>query len=76
MNILKATALSLALTLSGFAFAGETIDKLKETKTITFGSRDTSVPYSYADAQGRYVAIARTWVWSSKDSLKRNTTWT
>ncbi|VTU34381.1 transporter substrate-binding domain-containing protein [Variovorax sp. RA8] len=59
MNILKATALSLALTLSGFAFAGETIDKLKETKTITFGSRDTSVPYSYADAQGRYVGYSQ-----------------
>ena len=59
MNILKATALSLALTLSGFAFAGETIDKLKLTGTLNIVARETSVPYSYTDVQGRYVGYSQ-----------------
>jgi glutamate/aspartate transport system substrate-binding protein len=59
MNILKATALGLALTLSGFAFAGETIDKLKSTQTLNIGARATSVPYSYSDEQGRFVGYSQ-----------------
>lgn len=59
MNILKATALGLALTLSGFAFAGETIDKLKSTQTLNIGARASSPPYSSNDEQGRFVGYSQ-----------------
>lgn len=59
MNIFKFSALALAVSLSASAFAGETIDKLKSTGTINIGARETSVPYSYTDAQGRYIGYSQ-----------------
>ena len=59
MNILKLSALALAVSLSTSVFAGETIDKLKSTQNLNIGARATSVPYSYSDAQGRFVGYSQ-----------------
>lgn len=47
--------------LSGSAWAqaqGETLKKIKETGTITLGFRESSIPFSYLDAQQKPVGIS------------------
>lgn len=62
MNARHTLALACCVgALCGSAWAqaqGETLKKIKETGTITLGFRESSIPFSYLDAQQKPVGIS------------------
>ena len=55
---LKAAVAALACTLVGAPAFAQTIDKIKQTGTITVGHRDASIPFSYYDDQQKVIGYA------------------
>jgi glutamate/aspartate transport system substrate-binding protein len=55
---MKAAIAALACALVAPAFAQGTLDKIKQTGTITVGHRDASIPFSYYDDQQKAVGYA------------------
>ena len=51
-------AVAVALLAAPAAFAQGTIEKIKQTGTITIGHRDASIPFSYYDDQQKPVGYA------------------
>src|ERR1700681_1072163 len=51
-------AVAVALLAAPAAFAQGTIEKIKQTGTITIGHRDASIPFSYYDDQQKAVGYA------------------
>ena len=59
LRITKAALAALACALiAAPAFAQGTLDKIKQTGTITIGHRDASIPFSYYDDQQKPVGYA------------------
>ena len=56
----RLSLLTLMLLLPGFALAqtGGTLQKIKETGTITIGHRESSAPFSYLDDQQKPIGYA------------------
>ena len=60
-NIAAACAASLCFLGAGAAMgqaAGDTLQKIKETGTITLGYRESSVPFSFLDGQQKPIGIS------------------
>ena len=60
---LKALGLTIAAAIGATAFASEifaqsVLDKVKENKKITIGTRESQVPYAYIDADGHWTGWA------------------
>jgi glutamate/aspartate transport system substrate-binding protein len=55
---LKAAIAALACTIAAAPALAQTIDKIKQTGTITVANRDASIPFSYYDDQQRPVGYA------------------
>jgi len=71
MKILKATLLAVAVSSCLSAFAGETLDKIKETKTLTIGARSNSIPYSSTNANGTFEGYSQDWALGFKRFLDK-----
>jgi glutamate/aspartate transport system substrate-binding protein len=57
----KSLLLGTALSACAAAVqAGETLDKLRQTGTVVLGVRESSIPFSYNDAQQNTVGYAQT----------------
>jgi glutamate/aspartate transport system substrate-binding protein len=55
---LKAAIAALACTIAAAPALAQTIDKIKQTGTITVANRDASIPFSYYDDQQKPVGYA------------------
>jgi glutamate/aspartate transport system substrate-binding protein len=55
---LKAATAALACALAASPALAQTIDKIKQTGTITVGNRDASIPFSYYDDQQKPIGYA------------------
>jgi len=55
---LKAAAAALALTMAAAPAFAQTIDKIKQSGTITVGHRDASIPFSYYDDNQKPIGYA------------------
>ncbi len=55
---LKAAIAALACTLIGAPAFAQTIDKIKQTGSITVGHRDASIPFSYYDDQQKVIGYS------------------
>jgi ABC-type amino acid transport substrate-binding protein len=56
---IRTAALGLALVAAGLAAqAGPVLDRIRETGRITLAHRESSVPFSYLDGEGRPVGYA------------------
>jgi glutamate/aspartate transport system substrate-binding protein len=69
---LKAAVAALACALvAAPALAQSTVDKIKQTGTITIGHRDASIPFSYYDDQQKVVGYAMDICMRIVDDVKR-----
>jgi glutamate/aspartate transport system substrate-binding protein len=55
---LKAAAAALAFTMAAAPAFAQTIDKIKQSGTITVGHRDASIPFSYYDDNQKPIGYA------------------
>ena len=55
---LKAAIAALACTLVAAPAFAQTIDKIKQTGTMTIGHRDASIPFSYYDDQQKVIGYS------------------
>jgi len=62
----------VALLAAPAAFAEGTIDKIKQTGTITVGHRDASIPFSYYDDQQKPVGYAMDICMRVVDDVKKS----
>src|SRR5262245_4114224 len=58
VTLLAALALSAAASSHAQQLVSPTLQKIKDTGTITLGHRDTSIPFSYYDDKQQVVGYA------------------
>ena len=68
---LKAAIAALACSLAAAPALAQTIDKIKQTGTITIGHRDASIPFSFYDDQQKPVGYAMDICYQIVDAVKR-----